>query len=266
MVIQQVIAPLFFLFCVCFCFALLCFVLFCFVLFCFVLFCFVLFCFVLYFCACVFVFVFVFVCLFVLCLFCFRGFFGFFFCFCFCFCFVFVFVFCFCFCFCFCFFFLSFYSASFSFIFILFFPLVNNAMLQVCPRFQQFVSFLVFCLFFIQFDPVFLIHYNIIIISPVFVNRWHHFRSKLYYHTVSIFDTLRPFGPIDNITMTSPRSARVTFRDLDSACRAVGEKFVGPSGNPLLCLWYHRSMISKGFYIRRRHLHVVRDPYTSEDI
>ncbi|XP_022082268.1 uncharacterized protein LOC110974743 [Acanthaster planci] len=90
--------------------------------------------------------------------------------------------------------------------------------------------------------------------------RWHNVRNDPGYDIDSLYATLRPYGEIDNIVQTSPLSARVMFCDLQAACHTVAEHSLGRPDNPLLCLWYHKSMKNKRFYVRRRHLHVSFDP------
>ncbi|XP_038069583.1 uncharacterized protein LOC119738721 [Patiria miniata] len=93
--------------------------------------------------------------------------------------------------------------------------------------------------------------------------RWHSLRHDPGYDEASLYDALRPHGHIDSIHRTSQLSARVTFSELQAACRAVAAHSLGRPENPLLCLWYHKSMKNKGFYVRRRHLHVSLDPFAT---
>ena len=93
--------------------------------------------------------------------------------------------------------------------------------------------------------------------------RWHRLRNDPRYDLDSLYESLRPYGAIESLVQTSPVSARVVFADLTAACKAVAAHSLGRPANPLLCLWYHAAMKNKGFYVRRRHLHVALDPYAT---
>ncbi|XP_033626451.1 uncharacterized protein LOC117289435 [Asterias rubens] len=93
--------------------------------------------------------------------------------------------------------------------------------------------------------------------------RWHNMRKDPGYDTDSLYSTLGQYGDIVGITMTSPLSARVEFCQLQAACNVVEAHTVGYTQNPLLCLWYHKSMKNKAFYVKRRHLHVTCDPFAT---
>ncbi|XP_071958707.1 uncharacterized protein [Antedon mediterranea] len=97
-------------------------------------------------------------------------------------------------------------------------------------------------------------------LSTVIV-RWHNSRYYGGYPIRQIFDILRVFGRIESLCIVSERSARATFTRLDNACSAVSTRFLGNPSNPMLCDWFHKTMLNKTFTVKRRHLHVAHDPF-----
>ncbi|XP_033101295.1 uncharacterized protein LOC117104547, partial [Anneissia japonica] len=90
---------------------------------------------------------------------------------------------------------------------------------------------------------------------------WHISRQNGGYHIRQIFDILREFGRIESLYVVSENSARATFVQLEAACSAVNARFLGNAHNPMLCDWFHKTMLNKSFTIRRRHLYVNHDPF-----
>eukprot|EP00057_Strongylocentrotus_purpuratus_P023759 XP_011678233.1 PREDICTED: uncharacterized protein LOC105444975 [Strongylocentrotus purpuratus] len=91
---------------------------------------------------------------------------------------------------------------------------------------------------------------------------WHVKKRDPGYSLETIYSELVKFGDVTDIVRTCEVSARATFCHLANACDAVSRKYIGRDANPLMILWYHRTMKNKTFHLWNRHLHVHVDPFT----
>lgn len=108
-----------------------------------------------------------------------------------------------------------------------------------------------------------LLFYNLRDLSFVsFCKRWHVKKRDPGYSLDTIYSELVKFGDVTDIVRTCELSARATFCHLANACDAVSRKYIGRDANPLMILWYHRTMKNKTFHLWNRHLHVHVDPFT----
>ncbi|KAI8505726.1 hypothetical protein Bbelb_169150 [Branchiostoma belcheri] len=90
---------------------------------------------------------------------------------------------------------------------------------------------------------------------------WRNLRGREAYSQQELHYFASMIGPVDSIMLLSPTSARVVFRDIDAACKAVNTtgKFGRPD-NRLYCNWLHRGMDNKRFRLKGRQLVVQYDP------
>ncbi|XP_013409302.1 uncharacterized protein LOC106172918 [Lingula anatina] len=91
--------------------------------------------------------------------------------------------------------------------------------------------------------------------------RWQNKRDDVGYDPQTLEEILTKFGPVRDLMMTGPCSARVVFENLSDCCEVMLTSAIGRVENRLKTHWWHKCMTNKMFLMRPRGLAVKYDNF-----